>query len=46
MNIGSPVMLPKKEKEESKHQYDERSLTFLMKEIAKGLPEEYRGYYK
>lgn len=46
VNIGSPVMLPKKEKEESKHQYDERSLTFLMKEIAKGLPEEYRGYYK
>ena len=46
VKIGDPVLLPKKKKEESKHEYDERCLTFLMKEIAKGLPEQYRGFYK
>ena len=46
VKFGDPVLLPKKKKEESKHEYDERCLTFLMKEIAKGLPEQYRGFYK
>ena len=46
VNIGEPVIIPKKDKEESKHDYDERCLNYLMKAIAKGLPEKYRGVYK
>lgn len=46
VNIGEPVIIPKKNKEESKHDYDEKCLNYLMKSIAKGLPEEYRGVYK
>ena len=46
VNIGEPVIIPKKDKEESKHDYDERCLNYLMKSIAKGLPEKYRGVYK
>ena len=45
VNIGKPIQLPKKEKEESKHEYDERCLRYLMEAIAKGLPEKYRGVY-
>lgn len=46
IKIGDPITLPLKEKEESKHDYDERCLGFIMKSIAKGLPEQYRGFYK
>lgn len=46
LNFGDPVTLPKKEKEETKHEYDDRCMEFLMKSIAKELPESYRGVYK
>lgn len=46
IKIGEPITLPKKEKEEDKHQYDDRSMTYIMKSIANLLPEEYKGIYK
>ncbi|MDQ0150518.1 1-acyl-sn-glycerol-3-phosphate acyltransferase [Eubacterium multiforme] len=46
INFGDPVVLPKKEKEETKHEYDDRCLNVLMKSIANLLPESYRGVYK
>lgn len=45
VNIGTSVSLPAKEKEETKHDYEARCLTTLMKSIAKLLPESYRGVY-
>ena len=46
VNIGSPVVIPEKEKDEDRHLYDDRVLTHIMKSIASLLPEEYRGVYK
>lgn len=46
VNIGKPVSLPSREKEEDKAAYEERALSGLMKEIAVLLPEKYRGVYK
>ena len=46
VKIGEYIELPKKDKDESKHEYDDRCLTYIMKSIANGLPEEYRGVYK
>lgn len=46
VKIGTPVEIPKKDKEESKHEYDDRCLTHIMKSIANGLPEKYKGVYK
>ena len=46
VNIGEPILMPKKNKKESKHEYDERCLNHLMQAIAQGLPEEYKGVYK
>lgn len=46
IKFGEPITLPKKEKEEDKHQYDDRAMTYIMKSIANLLPEEYRGIYK
>ncbi|MGG5461882.1 lysophospholipid acyltransferase family protein [Clostridium sp. B9] len=46
IKFGKPLTLPKKEKGEEKHEYEERSLRHLMKGIANLLPESYRGVYK
>lgn len=46
INIGKPVDIPVKDKEEDKHDYEERILTYFMKSIAALLPEDYRGIYK
>ena len=46
VRIGEYIEIPKKNKDESKHEYDDRCLTYIMKSIANGLPEEYRGVYK
>lgn len=46
VKFGKPITLPVKSKEESKQEYDERALTYLMKSIASLLPESYRGVYK
>lgn len=46
IKFGTPMDLPKKEKDEGKHEYEERALNYLMKNIANLLPEDYRGVYK
>ncbi|WP_034849054.1 lysophospholipid acyltransferase family protein [Clostridium hydrogeniformans] len=46
VNIGKPIELPKKGKDEDRHEYDDRALKFIMGNIAKLIPEEYRGVYK
>ena len=46
IKFGEPISLPKKEKEESKHEYEERCMNTIMKSIAVLLPESYRGVYK
>ena len=46
IKFGTPMDLPKKEKDEGKHEYEERALNYLMKNIANLLPKDYRGVYK
>lgn len=46
INIGDPVRLPIRKKGELKSDYDDRCLDFIMRSIANGLPEQYRGVYK
>lgn len=46
IKVGSPFILPKKEKDEDKNAYEDRTLEYIMKSIAKGLPESYRGFYR
>jgi 1-acyl-sn-glycerol-3-phosphate acyltransferase len=46
VSFGEPIIVPKKEKGEDRHLYDDRVLNTLMKGIARLLPEEYRGVYK
>ncbi|GAA0076724.1 lysophospholipid acyltransferase family protein [Clostridium sp. CTA-5] len=46
VNIGKKVDLPSKEKDEGKHEYEDRCINVLMKSIAALLPENYRGVYK
>lgn len=46
LNIGKPIELPVKEKEESRVEYEERAISYLMKSIAELVPEKYRGEYK
>ncbi len=46
INFGEPLSLPPKEKDEDKHEYDNRCMEYIMKSIANLLPEKYRGIYK
>ncbi|MHC6178478.1 lysophospholipid acyltransferase family protein [Clostridium sp. JNZ X4-2] len=46
VNIGRELQVPRKNKGEEKHEYDNRVIDFYMYEIAKLLPEKYRGVYK
>lgn len=46
VNIGKELQVPKRNKGEEKHEYDDRIIDFYMYEIAKLLPEKYRGVYK
>ncbi|MFT8352961.1 lysophospholipid acyltransferase family protein [Clostridium saccharoperbutylacetonicum] len=46
INIGDKIVFPKKEKEEDKHEYDNKCMDILMRGIANLLPERYRGVYK
>ncbi|MEN8435260.1 1-acyl-sn-glycerol-3-phosphate acyltransferase [Clostridium septicum] len=46
VRFGEPITLPKKIQGESKHEFEERSMNYVMKSIANLLPEEYRGVYK
>lgn len=46
VKIGEPINLLIKEKDETKQQFEERTMKHIMGSIAKLLPEEYRGVYK
>ena len=46
VKFGNPVEIPKKDKDEDRHAYDDKVLETYMKSIAKLLPENYRGFYK
>ncbi len=46
INIGEKIIFPNKEKNEDKHEYDERCMDILMRSIANLLPERYRGIYR
>ncbi len=45
LNIGKEIEMPQKNKDEDKHDYEDRSVNFLMGKIAGLLPEKYRGIY-
>lgn len=46
INIGDKIEFPTKDKDEDKHEYDNKCMDILMRSIANLLPEEYRGIYK
>lgn len=46
LNIGKQIEIPEKVKDEDKHNYEERSVHFMMEKVAELLPESYRGVYK
>lgn len=46
LNIGKPVQIPSKGKDEDRREYDDRVLDIMMKSIAELLPESYRGVYR
>ena len=46
INIGDKIEFPPKEKDEDKHEYEDRCMDILMRSIAALLPENYRGVYK
>lgn len=45
INIGKPIEIPKKLKEENKHEYEDRVMDYFMYKIAELIPEGYRGIY-
>lgn len=45
INIGEKIVFPSKEKDEDKHDYEDRRMDILMRSIANLLPENYRGIY-
>ena len=46
VNIGKPINLPQKNKDEDRKDYRKRAIYYIMKNIANLIPEEYRGVYK
>lgn len=46
INIGEKIAFPPKEKDEDKHEYEDRCMDILMRSIANLLPKEYRGIYE
>ena len=46
VKIGKSIIMLEKNENESKHEFDERSMTHIMKALAELLPEDYRGVYK
>lgn len=45
ITFGKPYKLPKKDKNISKKQFEEDMTDYMMKSIAKLLPDKYRGFY-
>lgn len=46
VTIGDKIEIPEKELNEERHSYENRCVSYLMKQIANLLPYEYRGVYK
>lgn len=46
VKVGEGFTVPKKEKGEDKKQYEQRCIDYIMVQIAKNVPENYRGIYK
>lgn len=46
INIGDKIDFPAKEKDEDRHEYEDRCMDILMRSIAELLPKNYRGVYK
>jgi 1-acyl-sn-glycerol-3-phosphate acyltransferase len=46
VKIGNAIKMLEKNENESRHEFDERSMKHIMKAIAELLPEAYRGVYK
>lgn len=46
ITIGKSLDMPGREDGEEKHQYEDRVLNYMMKNIAALLPKEYQGVYK
>ncbi|MGN9135777.1 lysophospholipid acyltransferase family protein [Clostridium sp. HCP1S3_B4] len=46
IKFGEAVTLPKRNKEQEKHEYEDECMNVLMGGIARLLPESYRGVYK
>lgn len=46
VNIGKPINLPKRNNNEDRKAYRKRAVNYIMKNISKLIPEEYRGVYK
>ena len=46
IRVGEPIMLPTKNEDEDKKDFEKRSMDYIMKSIATLLPEEYRGVYR
>lgn len=46
VNIGKPLEIPARGKDEDRREYDEKVLSLMMKSIAALLPEDYRGVYR
>ena len=45
VTIGEPIVTPEINEQESRHDYENRILDTIMKEVAALLPEKYRGVY-
>lgn len=46
IKFGEPIKLPLKEKDEDRHDFDDRCMEYIMKSIANLLPEKYKGIYR
>lgn len=46
VKFGEGFCIPKKEKSEGKKEYEQRCIDYIMIQIAKNVPEKYRGVYK
>ncbi len=46
VKIGKPIDIIPKTKEEDRHEYEDRTMKYVMKSVADLLPEKYRGVYK
>ena len=46
IKAGKTFSIPVKAEEQTKEEYDQRSMEFIMRQISVMLPDEYKGFYK